>query len=176
MIGSRNRNGCGMVQRIASVAAALSVSVILAGCGGNDGEPTPTVPPISTATILPNTPTPIPPPSLGEVVWTATVEPGTNAPGDAVDQFNSNDPRIYAVVEVSNLPAGAVLSASWTYNGVPLEGVTSGVVPPTTFNGGFVEFHISKSEEDAWPDGSYVINVLFNGDVKQVSQIEVVAP
>lgn len=176
LTGSRKRNVHARVPRLASGLAAFCTVFILGGCGGSDAEPTLTAPPISTATTLANTPTPLPAPSVGDVVWTASVEPDTNAPGEAVEKFNSNDPGIYAVVRVSNLPAGAVLSASWSYNGVPLDGVTSGVLAPSALFDGFVEFHISKSDDVEWPDGTYVINVLLNGDVKQVSQIEVVAP
>ncbi len=168
--------GRGRLERLRAGICVLGMVSILAGCGGSDAEPTPTVPPLSTSTALPNTPTPLPPPSVGEVVWTTSVDSGTNAPIGAVNEFSTESPRMYAVVEVANLPAGAVLSASWAYNGVPLEGVTAGVVPPSAYSNGFVEFHISKSDGEAWPDGTYVINVLLNGDVKQVSQIEVVGP
>ncbi len=152
---------------------AILLVTSLAGCGGDSAEATVTPAASPIATHVPATPTPVPPAEVGEVVWATGVISGTNAPDGIVDSFETSALALYAVCRVTNLRASSVLSASWTYNDVSLEAVTTGTVPGSAFSAGYVQFHLKRDGNVAWPDGAYAIVVSLDGNVVQTAQIEV---
>ena len=144
---------------------------LLAACGGDD-DPSPTPTPTVQATAT----TPAGPIEVLPVVWTVGVTPGTNAPAEPVDQFTVDAETIYAVVRVTNVPQGAVLSAAWTYNGVPVEPASSSVTATVPIADGYVEFHLSHAPEVVWPDGTYAVAITLDGKVVQAAQVDVIEP
>jgi hypothetical protein len=148
--------------------------VLLAGCGGSSAKsPTATVAPPATATAVPPTPTPVPDAKIGKIVWTASIDPVTNAPGKPTETFRSDATALYAVIYVSDLRAGSVLSASWTYNDTALNGVGTSVVPTSLYTGGYVQFHLARATGNAWPSGTYRIAVSLDGKVERTASIDV---
>jgi hypothetical protein len=115
-------------------------------------------------------------PEIGAVVWAAEVAPGTNEPLDRVERFSADALTIYAVVPVSRIAAGSVLRASWTYNGVPLEGleqeITFDAAPDATT---WVEFHLSLPTGETWPLGTYEVALKVDGQDVRTASVEVVA-
>lgn len=155
--------------------AAGLVAGVLAGCGGPGATPTPSPASKATETAVPATMTPIPAAAVGEVVWTTAVEAVSNAPGGRVDQFDAGARTLFAVVRVTNLRAGSVLTAEWTYNATELDTTTSAVVPSRAYPAGFVQFHLSRDGEMPWPEGTYAITISLDGEVVQTASIDVVA-
>jgi hypothetical protein len=102
------------------------------------------------------------------------VTPGSNAPATPVEQFTSTANTLYAVVRVANLPAGAVLTAGWAYNDTSLDTATQAVTPPNAYEGGYVEFHLTRSGQQPWPTGTYSVSVSLDGQVVQTAQIQMV--
>lgn len=151
---------------LVGIAAA---ALLLTGCGGNN-EPAPT----PVATIQPTAATPAGPVELQPVVWATAIEPGTGAPTEPVDRFTVDAETIYAVVPVRNLPAGSVLSATWTYNGVPVEPAGSSLTTPEPMADGYVAFHLSRGPETVWPDGTYGVAISLGGQVVQSAEVAVV--
>lgn len=153
------------------VAAGL---IVLAGCGGGKGAMlTATAGSTATAMVVPPTSTPLPASTVGKVVWTASVDPTTNAPGNAVQAFPNDAPVLYAVVYVTNVRAGSVLSASWTYNDVALSGVVTSVVPTALYTGGYVQFHLARAASATWPAGTYKIEIALDGAPIRSATIDV---
>lgn len=153
----------------------LCVPLLAAACGGVDAEPTPTTAPTvaPTATLPPNTPTTIPDPEIGAIVWATGVEPGTNAPNPEVRRFATEAPAIYAVVRVSNLRPDSVITAAWTYNDTPLDGATRAAVLQAAFAGGWLEFHLGRDAGTNWPAGSYGVAISLDGVVVQTAEVDV---
>ena len=151
------------------VLCLLALPLLVAACGGDDDPPpTPTVQPTAT--------TPAAPAEVLAVVWAARVTADTNAPEVPVEQLTVDAETIYAVVRVTNLPAGAVLSAAWTYNGVPVEPASSTVTAAAPISDGYVEFHLSRDPGAVWPDGTYAVAISLDGQVRQTAEIAVVEP
>lgn len=155
---------------LATLLTGAAVAVVISACGGNDSEP-PTVTPVPE--LPQDTPTPPPPPVVGPVVWATGVVTGTNAPQATVESFSIDAPMIFAVVRLENVRSGAVLSAAWTYEGVPISQATSGFITGAFFNAGYVEFHLAKSAERDWPRGTYAVAVSLDGAVVAEGNVEV---
>ena len=160
--------------RAISICVLFSVALLLAACGGDDPDSTPTVGPTTTAAPGDSASTQIPAASIEPIVWTTAVDSTTNAPAEPVEQFSTEEQTIYAVVRVANLPAGAVLSASWTYNDAPLESATREIVPSQAYRAGYVEFHLTRGDGQTWPEGSYGLTITLDGTVSQMAVVNVV--
>jgi hypothetical protein len=166
---------------IVAVVAALG----LTGCGGGDGDREPRDETEATAVdqgtfpvetlVVPavaagSTPAS---PANGEIVWASAVDPATNAPTERVERFSVDAPRLYAVVDVTGLPTGAVVSGAWTYNDVPLEELNVEVtITGSTAETTWIEFHLERTA-DRWPAGTYEIAIWVDGDVLRSSSVEV---
>lgn len=157
--------------RMIIVCALMSLTPLLASCGGDDPAQTPTIGP--TATTAPN-PTVTPSASIEPIVWAASVDPATNAPIEPVEQFSTDDLTIYAVVRVASVPAGAVLSAAWTYNDASLDSAAQAIVPSQAYRAGYVQFHLTRSDNQTWPPGNYALTIMLDGSVVQTAAVSVV--
>ena len=171
-------------QAVAVVLAAVLGLVVLSGCGGDgDGQDaardqadsTARADEGSTAATTDGTAgeAATPAPSIGEIVWATAVQPDTNAATAVVARFPVDAPALYAVVLVTGLPSGAVLTARWTYNDVPLDALEAAVEIPTPVDGtAWVEFHLDRDEE-SWPEGTYEISIWLNGEPVRTSSVVV---
>ncbi len=140
---------------------------VLSGCGGSSHPPEPTAPSATATPPVENAggeiPTEIPPPTevvAGELVWATAVEAGTNRPAAEVAEFDVTVPILFAVVPVSAAPAGSTLSATWTYNATPIQGMDVTVqLPEVRTEPVWVEFHLDRQVGEEWPDGEYRVTV-----------------
>jgi len=156
-------------------SASIGFVVMLGACGGSGAQsPTATVGPTDTATAITFTPTPVPAATVGKIAWTSSVDPITAAPGQHAKQFGRDAQGIYAVVNVTNLPAGAVLAAIWTYNGESLTLNASSVIPSTMFGEGYVQFHLQRDQGTLWPAGTFAITISLDGKTVQTASVDVV--
>lgn len=159
---------------------ALLACFALTACGGDGRQPDPTsTPPDSSESgqtggaELVGTPIP---PTVGQIVWAAAVQPGTNEPIERVERIASDAESLYVVAPVVGLPIGSTLSAEWRYNGVPLDQMDSQLTT-TSANGtewSWVEFHLTRESGASWPDGTYSVTISLDGAARQESSIEVV--
>ncbi len=183
----------------------LVVVLILVGCnirgGGEDSDPTATVAAGQTAeagaepTVAPTVPLAVAgtpgagPVSLGamtfgEVAWATEVDEATQAPVDALDTIPAESGPIYAVVPVSGLTNGTVISARWSFEGSPLDGLATEVVAPADVAETWVAFRLDQIDtgtpvprsETGWPDGEYGVVISADGEVVQQAVIVVGDP
>ncbi len=110
---------------------------------------------------------------LGPIVWTAMVDPATLAPIQPVETFPIDASTIYAAVPVLHIEPGTVVTASWTYNGTPINGVGSTYTAPEQAEGVWLEFHLARTGSETWPDGIFTITIHVNGQPALTSSIVV---
>lgn len=152
----------GALRRLSLTAVGCIVACVLltaCGSGGSDDPeitsiPEPTATPVVVATALGGTP------RVGEALWTSAIESATNAPRSLAPTVD--DTTIYAVFPIESLPAGTQLVASWFFNDTSLDALGSAMRIDQDRVSGWVEFHIERTGEEAWPDGDYEI-VLTDG-------------
>jgi hypothetical protein len=151
----------------------LALLLLLAACGGGNA-PTPTVtPPTPT---LPPSPTVAAAPTLSGVIWAKAIDPKTGAPVGAVSSFLTTDKTVYAAVHAPDLPKGATLSATWTFNGAPVE------MPPQTVTisheerRSWVEFHLAWHGAGTWPDGTLKIAISVDGQPAETATVSIKRP
>jgi hypothetical protein len=171
------------VDRSRSIALVIGLVAVIAGCGGDDAgdgsqatvssaDASATIAAAVLSTGPSATPTIVPTPSFGDVVWATEVDPQTKAPVGAVEAFASDASALYAVVPVRNLPENTTLTAEWTYNETSLDGLTSTATTVSTIEDGWVEFHLIRAAE-TWPDGTYAITVRVDGQAVQTAEVAV---
>jgi len=126
----------------------------------------------ATQTAISVTPTPAPPIQVGAIVWATKVDPITGEPTTTVESFRSTARTIYAVVPVKNVEAGMVFTASWTYNDVALDRLSTVMTVESDVNAEWVEFHLTRSD-DPWPDGQYAVAIQVDGEIVRQSSVAV---
>lgn len=110
---------------------------------------------------------------LGPIVWTAMVDPATLAPIQPVETFPIDTSTIYAAVPVRHIEPGTVITASWTYNGTPINGVGSTYTAPGQAEGVWLEFHLTRTSPETWPDGTLAMMIYVDGQPALTSSIAV---
>ena len=120
--------------------------------------------------------------TIGEVVWTGTVDPATQAPAEPLETIPDDTPEIYAALPLTSIAAGTVIGASWSYNGVPLDTLTASVTASAAAADTWVAFRLDRTEDPAtpeprseadWPDGEYGVVITVDGQVVQESTVTV---
>ncbi|MCC6793023.1 MAG: hypothetical protein IT336_15145 [Thermomicrobiales bacterium] len=164
-----------MARRAGALCLVVVSTAVVAACGGGDEvEFTPTIGPTEPAAIVTPTVAVALTPSVEGIVWSIAVDPVTNAPIEPVERFAVDAEHLYGVVRVENLPEGAVLSASWTYNDAPLDGASKAIVPSRPYRAGYVEFHLTRSDGETWPVGVYGLSLSLDGRIVQSATVNVV--
>lgn len=151
----------------------LAIVLLLAACGG-DKTPTPTaVPPTPTT---PPSPTIAVAQTLGGITWAKAVDPKSGAPAETVASFVTTDKTIYAVLHAPDLPKGATLSATWTFNGAPVEVQPQSVTVSHEERRSWIEFHLTWTGAGTWPDGTLKITISVNGQPAQTASVAIKRP
>jgi hypothetical protein len=156
--------------RLAIGLCLLVLLSSLAACGGGDDPPSATSTPAPTQ---PPTQTPAPPAELGQIVWASAVDDSTKAPLNQVTSYPHDAGAIYAVVPVTRIVSNTPVTAEWDYDGVAMPELTTTVNAPDLPNGGWIEFHITRSTNLFWPVGAYHVQVFVNGQTVQESSVSV---
>lgn len=155
-----------------SVVAVALALLTLAACGSGSSAPPPTAtpaPPSPTATPVPVT--------IGEIVWTAALDPDSGAPTEPLDTMSNALSEVHAAVPVPVLPTGAVFEARWSIDGQPLPDLAPApVVVEREGVDGWVTFTLRWMSEEPWPIGSLGIEVIVAGEVVGTDSIPIVWP
>lgn len=113
--------------------------------------------------------------TLGPVVWATAVDDETRAPRDQVTSFTADASTIYATVAVEQIAAGTTVQAQWSYNRTRLESLDQVIVAERADSGVWLEFHLSLSQGESWPTGTYELSLAVNGEPAVRSSVEVIA-
>ena len=153
--------------------------LVLVGCGSEPrpltpaAGATPSAAAVATPTTAPALATPVP--AIGDIVWTTSVDPETNAPLDAVGSYRPDVLRMIAALPTRGIARDAVLRASWEYNDTPLETFMTEIERPGRPETTWVSFYLDRDPETLWPEGVYAIVVSLDGAEVQRATVEVTA-
>ncbi len=119
--------------------------------------------------------------TIGDVVWTSAVDPATQAPAESLDTIPSNAAEMYAALPLTSVAAGTVIGAAWSYNGVPLDALSSSVTASVAATNTWVAFRLGRIDsgtpmprsESDWPDGDYGVVITVDGQVVQEGTVTV---
>lgn len=153
---------------------AVIVLALLTACGGNSA-PTPTsAPPTPTRVASPvATPAPV---EIAQVTWAKAIDPKTGAPATPVERFSTADTTIYAVLQAPDLPKGATLSATWSFNGAPVPVPPQSVTITHEERSSWVEFHLTWAGGGSWPDGTLKIAIDLDGRPARTASVAIARP
>jgi hypothetical protein len=149
--------------------------LLLAGCGGGTRlvAPVAATPTASAAATPTAAPLATPAPSLGEIIWSTSVDPVTNAPADAVAYYRADAPRIAAAMPTRGIPSEASIQATWEYNDTPLEAFTTELERPGQIETTWISFYLDRDPETLWPEGVYAIAISLDGTEVRRATVEV---
>lgn len=111
-----------------------------------------------------------------EIVWAREVDPATNAPARRASAFITTDPVIYAVLPVERIEQGAVVEATWWFDGTLVPALTTSITIDRTYEDGWIAYHLTRREETIWPTGEYAVSIAINGQQLAESTVEVTVP
>ena len=159
------RRRCGPATAWLIIGALLAT--LLAGCAGDDPEPSGvsgrSSPAASSSIVVTLAGTPDAPVELGNVIWAQRIDPVTGEPRATVEAFPADVETIYALAPVRNAPAGSVVSATWALNGTPIKGAEQQVRIDQDVTGGWVAFHLRWTGDGGWPPGTLSVALTANG-------------
>jgi hypothetical protein len=110
---------------------------------------------------------------IGDVVWTISTDPTTNAPVEPVSTYAPDALRIVAAVPVGALSAGSTVEAIWEYNDTSLDDFTTRLTPTESGTNQWIHFYIERDAEVEWPVGTYEVKISLNGEPVQGDAVEV---
>ena len=174
---TRTADGSTRGRTIQGVLLLLGCS-LLASCGGQSRLVAPTAsPPVPNAEMR-ATPLSAPTnrigsPQIGEIIWTASTDPTTNAPIEPVASYRADAPRIIAAVPARALTAGSRVEANWEYNNTSLDAFTVLLVPSENVGETWINVHIDRDPEVPWPEGVYQLTISIDGAAMQNAAVEV---
>lgn len=108
---------------------------------------------------------------LGQIVMADQIDPSTNAPVNQTNQFNSETPTIYAVVQARRIEAGTSMFARWSRDGQPFEDSDS-VKANQLYENRYVEFHLQSTKQRIDP-GNYTVQIFVDGNPSQQTSFTV---
>ena len=119
--------------------------------------------------------------TVGPVVFTTSVDPATQAPGKAVTDVPTTTSDIYAVLPLESVEPGAVIAATWSYNGTPITSLSSSITASSGGSNTWVAFQLQRVDTGtpqsrggmSWPDGTYQVTVTVNGQTAQQATLTV---
>ncbi|HEU0165950.1 MAG TPA: hypothetical protein VFQ54_12965 [Thermomicrobiales bacterium] len=163
-----------MLRRLqGGVTVLLVLATVACGSGGGD-EPAVTRVPTFAATPSPVA-TPSTPVKMLDVVWATAAKADRGGPSRNLTSIPENAKTIYAFAMSGAIPAGSVLEAKWTMNGIAIPGISQRVTVTEALPAGWVEFHLSWTGAQNWPQGTLAVTIVANGKVSSSGSIEIVA-
>jgi hypothetical protein len=152
--------------RLKPLATALTITLLLAACGGDDKPVATAEAPVTEPAAAPaeDAPAQLPPMPTGDFrITSVTLGKAVDAEGQvrqAQEAFAPND-RIYAAVISVGSSDGLTLAARWTTaDGTVIATAGQSLQPSTPTVTTF-----SIAQPDPWPTGGYQLEVSINGRV-----------
>lgn len=136
-------------------ASLVFAALAFVACGGRDRDTGAADSPAAAATPTPTT-----------TEATATIDVGKRIGADkrvteTTSTFSANDTMFVSVL-TDNTPAGATLTAKWTFeDGQVVDSLSQSVAAPTMGTQSVTEFHVTKPS--GWPAGRYTVEVWLDG-------------
>jgi hypothetical protein len=155
---------------------AVAVAFLLAGCAGATNPGVQHVPPdvnVQVAESAAGTPAATVRPALDEVLWAVTTDPASDAPLTVTRRYPTDTTRLTASVLATNLSAGSVVEAAWSYNDTSLDAFTTEVVVADAAARRWLSFHLERASEEPWPPGVYAVELSLDGIPAGQSEVEV---
>jgi hypothetical protein len=150
--------------RIRAVGLCLAIAIGAVACDRSQPSTRSGTPAVSA----PSGSSALPAKVTGIELGNAIAADGRLAAGAAKSTFAPSE-TIYVSVLTDRPPAGATLSARWTYEDGQL--VSEGHESLTSAERNATEFHISKP--DGWPTGRYKVEIALNGQPAGGREFEV---
>ena len=158
-------------------ALVFGTAVILSSCGGETdstiAQPSPDVATVESAPAAATPTVAVLPAGLGEVIWASSIDPTSGSPLASNLQFAPDAPSLTAAVLATNLAAGSVVEASWSYNDTPLDAFATRIV----LDGGparrWLRFQLDRESDEPWPQGNYAVEILLDGAPISRGEVEV---
>lgn len=150
--------------------------LVLIACGSpsDDGSaPDPTTA-VTNATAPPVL-TPVAAELVG-VTWTTAVDPETGAPENEVTAFPIDAPAIIVAVEVAELQAGTVLTATWFIDGMEVPQATMQVTAQQDLQEGWATFKFTRAPDHLFPLGKLEVRVTAGDGSEVTGSVDVVLP
>ena len=151
--------------RTLPLSLCLAVALTLPACKRGENASTTQPPEVSA----PSAPVPPPDAKITAIELGDAISPnGRITAGAAQTSFAPTD-TIYVSVLTEKPPAGAELSARWTFEDGQL--VSESREQLTSSDQNATEFHIAKP--DGWPTGRYKVEIALNGQPAGTREFEV---
>jgi hypothetical protein len=113
---------------------------------------------------------------LGEIEWAREIDPATNAPVRRATGFVTTDDAIHAVIPVIRIMEGAVVSATWSFDGEPVPALDASVTATGSYENGWIAFTLTRPVNDIWPTGIYGITITVDGAEALSAEVLVQVP
>jgi hypothetical protein len=146
--------------------------LVLTACGSSSGGG---ATPDPTATVTKATAPPVAAELLG-ITWTTAVDPETQAPENEVTAFPIDAPSIIAAVEVGELQAGTVLTATWFIDGMEVPQATMQVTAQQDLQEGWATFQFTRAPDRLFPLGELEVRVTAVDGSEVTGSVDVVLP
>lgn len=167
----------GVVRRISLIVVTLGCVLVLAGCGGGSDDAGSTPAPTARATQPPERPAETPvPPGMSEVVWTTEIDPETREPEGEVTSFTNEAAVIIAAVQVSSIPAGEVLTATWSIDGLEVPEMTTQAMTDASLETGWATFQLRREEGRSFPLGELQVQITTSDGTEVIGAVKIVLP
>lgn len=163
----RTSRGLSRHAKVTHAVLAL-LCLTLAGCAEQDGELA-----TSPATVGPATDEASVTTELGPIVWASEIDPETSAPADRRETFSRDEKTIYALVETGPLAEGTTLTAAWSFNEQPIEGIDVTVTADEARGAGWVAFQLEWNGDTLWPTGILAVRVTASTGESAESSVEI---
>lgn len=151
----------------------VACALLLVACGSENapdpaGEPTSS--PVSGEAQATPPATPDTAMEVGPIVWAQELDAETGEPTDVVTRFTTQSPAIIAVIEVSNMPAGTEFTATWTINGLPIDGTDMDISISEELDHAWIVFRFTRDEAQRYPIGQLNVTITnSHGDLREGS-------
>ena len=156
--------------------AMASCVLVLTACGGSGDEDRTSglISAVTEATATPDLP-PAPAELLG-ITWTTAVDPETQAPEGEVTSFPTDAPAIIAAVDVGELQAGTVLTATWSIDGVEVPQATMQVTAEQDLQEGWATFQFTRAADRLFPLGELEVRITAGDGSAVTGTVDIVLP
>lgn len=109
--------------------------------------------------------------TVGEIVFATEVDPDY-APATVVDRIPADASVIYAVVEVTNVPAGSVFAAEWEINGEDRPEFDGQMTAGAALAGPiWAWFQLQRTSAAQWEQGDYSVSIFVDGKPMRTATI-----